>query len=241
MNPYYSDDYATIYHGDCREVLPTLGRFDLLLTDPPYGAYTHKQAKSNRDKGHGNTAIDLPAIDFPAIDFPAIAELFAEFSEHCVRWCVSFMDYRHVADIERKGIPGWEYVRFGVWVKTNPMPQISADRPAHGWDAICYLHRAGVRKRWNGGGAHGNHVGPIPPGNGHPTQKPVDFMRKTVERFTDAPGDSVLDPFMGSGATLLAAKEVGRNAVGVELSERYCEIAARRLQQGVLPLFEGGS
>jgi site-specific DNA-methyltransferase (adenine-specific) len=71
----------------------------------------------------------------------------------------------------------------------------------------------------------------------HPCPKPVTFMRWVVERCT-ASADTVLDPFMGSGTTLRAAKDLGRRAIGIEIEERYCEIAARRLAQEVLPLVE---
>ena len=230
MTPYYQDGAVTIYHGDCREIVPTLGRFACVITDPPFSDSTHSNAKSNRGKGHGNVAIDFPAIDFPAID-----ATLAMLADHCERWLISSMDWRHIAAVSQEPPVGWEFVRFGVWVKTNPMPQISADRPAQGWEGIAYMHRAGVRKVWSGGGCHGNWIGALVTNGDHPTGKPLAMIQQWVERFTE-PGDAILDPFAGSGTTGRAAKDLGRKAVLIEREERYCEIAARRMSQEVLAL-----
>ena len=223
--PYYQDDAVTIWHGDCREIVPTLGRFDCVITDPPFSQNTHANAKSNRGKGHGNRAID----------FAAIESLLLTLAEHCDRWMIANMDWRHIAEIERVPVAGWEFVRFGVWVKTNPMPQISADRPANGWDGIAYMHREGVRKTWHGGGCHGNWIGALVTDGNHPTGKPIEMVRTWVQRFVNE-GATILDPFAGSGTTGRAAKDLGRKAVLIEREERYCEIAARRMQQEVLAL-----
>lgn len=228
MRPYYQDDSCTIYHGDCREILPQLPKVDLVLTDPPFSEYTHKHAKSNRGRGHGNKAIDFKAIDFEAIDFEAICGVFGSIK--CSGWLVAFMDWRHIAELSRNCPEHWEFVRFGVWVKTNPMPQISADRPANGWDGICYLYPSGERKRWNGGGHHGNWVGPLVTDGLHPTAKPLALISTLIRRHSDS-GSAILDPFMGSGTTLVAAKQLGRRATGIELEEKYCEIAVKRLRQ----------
>ena len=84
---------------------------------------------------------------------------------------------------------------------------------------------------------HGNYVLPVKQGEGHPTSKPLAMVADWVEKFT-LPGDLVLDPFAGGGTTLRAAADLGRKAIGVELDEAYCEIAARRLSQGVLDFGE---
>lgn len=123
----------------------------------------------------------------------------------------------------------------GVWVKTNPTPQITGDRPGQGWESIAYLHKTPGRSNWNGGGCHGNYVLPTAPPGLHPTAKPLPMLRDMARKFTN-PGDIVLDPFAGSGTTLRAAVDEGRRAIGVELEERYCEIIAQRLSQGALDL-----
>ena len=226
-----------LYLGDCLDFMRTLpaGSVDAVVTDPPFGKTTHANAKSNRNKGYGNTA-----IDFAAIDFAAIVDLLRECGRVTRAWFVSSMEWRHVAALEHCGeVEGWEFVRFGVWVKTNPMPQISADRPANGWEAIAYLHRADKRKSWNGGGSHGNWIGPVVTNGDHPTGKPIEMVRQWVERFTN-PGATVLDPFMGSGTTGVACVQTGRNFIGCDIHPGYFAIAERRIaneqQQLRLPI-----
>jgi site-specific DNA-methyltransferase (adenine-specific) len=120
-----------------------------------------------------------------------------------------------------------------VWVKTNPMPSLTGDRPGMGWEAMVYLHRDDVPSSWNGGGKCANYVGPTSQGSGHPTQKPEPLIRSWVLNFTN-PGDVILDPFAGSGTTLRMAKDEGRRAVGYESREEFCELTANRLTQEVL-------
>jgi len=212
----------------------------MVLTDPPFSAAPHNNAKSNRGDITARKAIDFAAIDFAAIDFADLRAVVAKCGELCHGWLVSFMDWRHIAQFELDTPAPWQFMRFGVWVKTNPMPQLSADRPANGWDGIVYLRHATAKPGWHGGGKHGNWVGPVVKNGDHPTGKPIQLVRQLVERFT-MPGDVVLDPFMGSGTSLLAAKEAGRQAIGIELEERYCEIAAKRLSQGVFNFEEAST
>ena len=121
-------------------------------------------------------------------------------------------------------------MRFGVWIKTNPMPQISADRPSQGWEGIVYMHStSGKKKRWNGGGQHGNYIGPVITDGAHPTGKPVPLFTGFVERFTDR-GDIILDPFMGSGTTGVAAIQMGRKFIGIEREPKYFDIACKRIE-----------
>jgi len=140
---------ATLYLGDCMDILPTLDKVDAVITDPPYGEITHSNAKSNRGKGYGNTTIDFSSITADELDL-----VLTECGKHCDRWFVSTMEWRHIARFEGNPPSGWEFVRFGVWVKTNPMPQISADRPAQGWEGIAYMHSTAKQK--NNGMVAGN-------------------------------------------------------------------------------------
>ena len=215
---------AVLYLGDCLEILPTLDMVDAIMTDPPFSSHTHDNAKSNRDRGHGNVQ-----IDFAAIDFAAIRTILTMLGEKCSRWMIATMDWRHIAEVAKTPPEAWEFVRFGVWVKTNPMPQISADRPANGWDGIIYLHKAGIKKTWNGGGNHGNWTGPIITEGDHPTPKPIGMLNSWVQRFTDN-GNTVMDPFMGSGTTGAACMSQGRRFVGIEIDPKYYEIACERIE-----------
>lgn len=228
MSIYYEDDHVTLYHGDSLALLDRLPTSDAIITDPPYSDNTHSNAKSNKGKGYPTKAINFAALDDPR-------ELFALLAPKTRRWIVSNLDYKHAFLLDNDPPEALRVLRVGVWVKTNPMPQISADRPATGWEAIAYMHREDVNPHWNGGGKAGNYTLPLAQQTGHPTAKPLSMVADWVRLFTE-PGDLVLDPFAGSGTTLRAAKDEGRKAIGVELEERYCEIAAQRLSQDVLDL-----
>lgn len=217
---------ATLYLGDCRDILPTLPKVDAVITDPPYGETTHANAKSNRDKGHGNKA-----IDFDAVTAEDLSCVFSLCSSACDRWFVATMEWRHIAQFDLNPPNGWELVRFGVWVKTNPMPQISADRPAQGWEGIAYMHStSGNKKSWNGGGQHGNYIGPVVTDGAHPTGKPLQLFAGFVEKFTQV-RETILDPFMGSGTTGVAAIQMGRKFIGIEREPKYFDIACKRIEQ----------
>ena len=208
---------ASVMHGE---------QAALCLTDPPFSSVTHKQAKSNRGtRGYGGVA-----IDFPPIDFPAVRQAFASFKQFCNGWLISFLDHRHIVSLEEDPPSGWEFIRFGVWLKSNPMPQINADRPAHGWDGIAYLRDENTKPRWSGGGCHGNWYGPVVTNGDHPTAKPIEFISLTAERFTSA-GDVLFDPFGGSGTTLLAAEQLGRRCYGMEISPRYAAVILERMTE----------
>ena len=238
---YYSDDSVILVHGDCREVLAGMGdaSVDAVMTDPPYTERTHAGARSNSssatDRGRVLSGNDAA---FAAITDADLAERLAECGRISRGWVIATLAYQHAFAFDMAPPVGLRCLRIGVWVKSNPMPQISGDRPAQGWEAIAYLHRDDTKPQWSGGGKAGNYVAPVQQGQGHPTVKPMSMLTDWVAKFTH-PGDVILDPFAGSGTTLRAAKDDGRRAIGVELEERYCEIAAKRLAQDAFD-FGGG-
>ena len=224
MKPVIIGD-ATLYLGDCMDILPTLGKVDAVITDPPYSDSTHNNAKSNAGGGGG-----AKAIDFKAIDFKAIELLLDSCEALCDGWVIANMDWRHIAQLEFQKHNFYELIRFGVWVKTNPMPQISADRPANGWDGIAYIYPRNKKKTWFGGGCHGNWSGPVITNGDHPTGKPVGMVSSWVTRFTER-NQTILDPFMGSGTTGVAAIQLGRKFIGIEREPKYFDIACQRIEQ----------
>jgi len=227
MSLYYEDAYISLHLANSFEVMAKLDdlTIDCVITDPPYSERTHSNAKSNKGKGHGNTT-----IDFSSFSDEDLFRAYDEMARLTKSWIVSTIDYNHAFRFETEPPSGMAQKRIGVWVKNNPMPQISADRPAQGWEAISYLHRLDVKCAWNGGGSHGNYVSNLASPTGHPTPKPLKMVSNFVERFTNA-NDLILDPFAGGGTTLLAARNLGRRAIGVEIDEAYCELIAKRLSQ----------
>jgi len=126
VEPFYSEDGIQLFHGDCREVLPLLGRPDLILTDPPYGERTHAGMRN----GHGENS-----INFDSMTADELCVIFALNPPK--RWLISSIDWRVAAELEAEPPVGLEFVRLGVWVKRNPMPQLTGDRPAMGWEGIA--------------------------------------------------------------------------------------------------------
>ena len=204
MKPYYDCDGITIYHGDCREVLPTLPKFDLLLTDPPYGIdaanMTMGKGQSSKPKrlrfGKSDWDADRPCLEF----IEGVTELV------CVWGGNYFTDV----------LPPTNH--WLVWHKKNDDRSFSECEFA--WTNFGKQARH-FAWSWLHGGEE----------KIHPTQKPLALMRWCISFAPDA--KTILDPFMGSGTTLVAAKREGRKAVGIELEERYCEAAVKRLQQSV--------
>ncbi len=236
LKPYYEDDLVTLYHGDCREILPSVGPVDVVVTDPPYG----------------DTSLpwDEPVKGWlQLVDAPQV-------------WCFGSLRFflEHGADFRE----GWRYGQEIVWEKHNgsgfrsdrfkrvhelavhwyrgewqrlylAVPVVSdqrrirATRRANGtphtgdigastYDSTMRLMRSVLKVR----SEHGRAV--------HPTQKPVGIVRPLVE-YSCPPGGIVLDPFAGSGTTLIAARELGRRAIGAEVNEDYCRAAVDRLGQ----------
>lgn len=175
----------------------------------------------------------LAAGDIGFID-EMIDPLSLEFARVVKRWALVFSDaetiHRWRQQLEGAGM---RYVRTGAWVKDDPMPQFSGDRPAVGFEPCTITHAQGPM-RWNGGGHPATwRYGTVKTNRpDHPCPKPLPLMRELIELFTD-PGETILDPFAGSGTTLVAAKQLGRRAIGIELSEEYCRVAVDRLTVGL--------
>ncbi|SLJ67508.1 DNA modification methylase [Mycobacteroides abscessus subsp. abscessus] len=248
LSPYYQDSSITLYHGDWRDVLPHLDSVDVTITDPPYSARVHSVVRSRemgrRDRGAGGAAsARVVDLGFSCLTDEERLTVAKEFGRLTKRWVLTFSDIESIhswrADMQAAGL---QYVRTGAWVRENGAPQFSGDRPAEGFEAITICHRPG-RKRWNGGGRRAVWSVPVVIDRGHngarlhPTQKPDALMRSLVELFSE-PGETILDPYAGSGSTLVAANYLGRKAIGVEKNELYCERTVTRLQQLVLAFSE---
>ena len=206
--PYYERDGITIYCGDCRDILPLLGPVDLVLTDPPSGiSYRHGSRK-------GGLLLGFDEATITGDDMPFDPSLLVDH-QRVVMWGAN-----HYAD-RLSASKGWL-----VWDKRVGIPPNDQSDCEMAW--TNFLTRAHLFSRyWNGGGINEERW--------HPSQKPIALMRWCIELAGDGI-ETILDPFMGSGTTLRAAKDLGRRAVGIEIEEKYVEIAIKRLAQEVMPL-----
>lgn len=211
MTPYYEQDGITIYHGDCRDILPTLEpkSIAVVLTDPPYGINHPTDYASRRRGGITDCRHDYPPVC--GDDQPFDPSTLLQWP--CILWGANY----YADKLPPKS--GWL-----VWDKERPDDLDQATCELAWSDFVKGVRR--FRYLWNGCLRHGDDV------LVHPTQKPIALMQWCLRLRWTPPG-MVLDPYMGSGPVLVAAKLDGRKAIGVEIEERYCEIAARRLAQRV--------
>lgn len=244
MTPYFERDGIQIFLGDCLDVLPTLGPVDHVITDPPYEAEAHtlqrrtKETFASQADGEDRRPATVKAISFNPITTDVRMAVSAEFGRLAKRWVLAFCQAEAVGDWRGALVcGGLTWRRSCVWVKPDGQPQLSGDRPGMGYESIACAHAVG-RSRWNGGGKLGvftfaTKSDPDSERTGHDTQKPIKLMRELVSLFTD-PGETILDPFAGSGTTGRAALDLGRKAILIEREERWCEVAAKRMAQAVL-------
>lgn len=211
-----------LHLGDCREILPKLDMADCVITDPPYDEFTHRGAlhKTEKDREFG-------------IEFAALSNLnfVRPLMEQTRYWVLFFCGLEMLGKYQDQAPD--KYVRGMIWDRISNAPQISGDRPAQGGEGIAVFH--GVRKNmeWNGGGKAGIFRHMVERGQKeHPTQKPLRLIRELLGLFSDE-GQTVLDPFMGSGTTGVAAVQMGRKFVGVEVDPRYFDIACRRVSEAM--------
>lgn len=213
MNPYYEHAGITIYHGDCREILPQLPAVDAVITDPPYGINRDGQKQSTGSHG-GRKAYDFLGWDSRRPD-GEVFQLILSRTMHAIIW-----GGQYFADL----LPATE--RWLVWDKGQRIHQSDGE--------LAWTSMEGALRIWEL-----NRVALMLEGAEHPTQKPVDLMQWCIGFFPDA--QTILDPFMGSGTTLVAAKNLRRKAIGIELEKRYVEIAIKRLEQEVFDLDAQGT
>ena len=230
---------VSLYLGDCRTVLPTLARVNHVITDPPFEAEAHTLQRRALGRGQedGRRDIVSAALPFDPIDDAARTAVSAQMARLARGWILVFCQAEAVA-MWRASLEagGAKYRRAMVWVKPDGMPQFSGDRPGMGYESIVSAWAGDGGSTWNGGGRHG--VFTIPKhdaGNGHggaanphPTTKPLRLMSELVALFT-GPGDTILDPFMGSGSTGVAAVKAGRCFAGIERRPDYFEVALARV------------
>ena len=228
MKPYYRNDSITLYLGDCRDQLLDLPSHsvDLLLTDPPYGmAYEAKGKNAGGIRGDGSRqGVRVLRQALSAASRALAPDAHAYVFCHWESW-PDFFDAT-ASHLRVKGALVWWKAQGGM----------GDTRGAYAPDYEVVLHASGAKRRPLAGKRQGAVLAGYPPvphqQRTHPTEKPVPLLAHLVTKSC-LEGGMVLDPFAGTGATLVAAQQLGRRAVGVELEERYCEVAARRLEQAL--------
>ena len=224
VKPYYEDSAVTIYHGDCREILPTT-LANVVVTDPPYGINlgSHAAAKDGRDHLLRKQAY-LSYDDTPESFRENIVPRIVKSLECCQGNGIVFCSGSSICHLPRPSCVG------GVFIPA------AVGRTSWGFTNLSVCAMYGVSPHTSSGcRATAIISNETAQPNGHPVPKPMGWMLWAVS-LASLPHDTVLDPFCGSGTTLRAAKDLGRKAIGIEIEERYCEIAARRCAQEVLSL-----
>jgi site-specific DNA-methyltransferase (adenine-specific) len=231
VTPYYADDSVTLYHGDCREVLAWL-EADVVVTDPPYGqAYRSRAQKgwstynptqtvtNDEDTTVRDAAIALWGDARPAVVFGTWRVPKPQGVRGTLIW-----DKGDVPGMGSMYLP-WGTSHEEIYLLGQSLKE------GIGWQRAGGRSGSIIRDTTCMGNPHG-----LVAQTGHPTPKPLSLMEALIRQV---PTGVIADPFAGSGSTLVAAKHLGRRAIGVELEERYCEIAAKRLCQDTL--FGGAS
>ncbi len=205
LRPYYQDAHCTIYHGDCREILPQLGTFDLLLTDPPYGIGEKMRGGFDGEWSRGG---EREWSTPPEWDMQ-LATRVVDMTQHAKASVIWGGNYYPLPPMR-------------CWLSWDKMQEHSSGHFELAWTTLDKPTRVFRMCRAQ---AYGN-------GKVHPTQKPVGLIQWCLGLVPDA--QTIIDPFAGSCTTGVAAKLEGRHATLIEISEKYCEIGAERLRQGVL-------
>jgi len=209
---YYQDEWVTIYHADCRDILPELPKVDLVLTDPPYGI--------NLDLSW------LEGVNKKRLPSKSIDKIIGDDGSLDLDWVFNYPKWV---------LFGFPYVfsaKATGWLVWDKQPGLmDADRtittPVEMALTNCWKGFRMVRCMWAG----------YMRDNGekrfaHPTQKPQKVISYCINKASEV-DDTILDPFLGSGTTAYCAKKLNRKCIGIEIEEKYCEIAARRCSQGV--------
>lgn len=247
--PYHEQDGVVIYHGDCRELMGVADGVDVTITDPPYGRTT-------------SFAWDVWVDGWPALVPGRVLWCFGSMRMFLDRRD-DFTTWNFGQDLvwEKHNGSSFHADRFRrvhesvvQWFR-GPWSELRHEVPTTPDVVRRTIKRAKRRP------AHMGHIDTVPHDSvdggprlmttvlqvaschgyaEHPTQKPLGMLTPLIE-YSTAPGDVVFDPFAGSGSTLVAARNDGRRAIGIEADERYCEIAAKRLAQGVFMLGNGAS
>jgi site-specific DNA-methyltransferase (adenine-specific) len=216
LTPYYEEDGITIYLGDSRKILPQMPSVSAIITDPPYGIGWAR-----------GTWTENPA------EYPGFIRWLVACCNKLVPngWVFIFQAMPNTGHFSE-----WFPEGFRLYAACKNFAQTRPTGICHAWDPVVFWKNGIVIRNADATNRDyhvGNVAGVFRDGNDHPCPKPLDTMQHIVS-IASLQDMRILDPFMGSGTTLVAAKMLGREAIGIEISQTYCDIAIERLRQGVL-------
>ena len=219
--------------GDCLEVMPALGAVDHVISDPPYEQAMHdlhNSAEFRRIDGGS----ERKHFTFSGID-EIRPKLLDCIDAQCAGWFLAFCTAEGVG-AWRSEIWGKRTTKFKttcIWVKPDCTPKLNGQGPAVGYEPFITTWAGKGHAKWNAGGKRGvykHNVNPPDRQGEHPTEKPWRLFCEILTDFTN-PGQTILDPFMGSGTTLVACAKLGRKGIGIEIDPDYFEIACKRVEE----------
>lgn len=220
--------------GDCLEVMEFLDSVDHVITDPPYeDEYQETKAKIKRTDGRkmaGDTFSD-------ALGFLGISTIRGQLCEKVSKinngWFIGFCIAEGVRPW-RDSLQqvGFKYDTALAWIKPDAMPRFNGQGAARGFECAVTSWCGKGHRKWNAGGKRGvyTHCVNTDRQGEHPTEKPLPLMVEILKDFT-RPGETILDPFMGSGTTGVACVKLQRKFIGIELNEKYFDLSCRRIEE----------
>jgi site-specific DNA-methyltransferase (adenine-specific) len=223
--------------GDCLAIASGLDRVSHVISDPPYEESLHAAKGKNRRHIRTDNSTELRAINFTSVDAirPGIVKLCESLSSG---WSILFCTIEGAGRWADAINPSaLKYKRACVWVKPDAAPQFNGQGPAQGCEVFIAAWAGKGFARWNAGGKKGVYKGVYSHCTNnrsrhgiHPTEKPVSLMCEILNDFTNT-GDTILDPFMGSGTTGVACVKTGRKFVGIESNPAYFRVACERIRK----------
>jgi len=226
MKPYYEDSHVTIYHGDCREILPNLNKVDLVLTDPPYFLPIQSYVRTRKNSYQKRMLGDLSVLKgYFKLVFDDLEEVLNENGTYYV-----FCDAKSYPIFWQVMFPLCRNVRLLIWDK---LISYNGYTWRHQHELIAWGELDKTNRIPTGDGDIIKCRGVLQANRSHPAEKPVEIVEKLINKHHTG---IVLDPFLGSGTIAIATKKLGRKCIGIEIEEKYCEIAANRCRQMVMDL-----
>lgn len=220
---------ATLYLGDCLEVMQGMQTVDHVISDPPYEDELHKAIGRIR-RNDGQVMIESLGFDGINASRSSVTQAVVTIS---AGWVILFTLAEGVRawrdDLQAVGA---KYDTCLAWVKPDAAPRFNGQGAARGFECAVTAWCGKGYRSWNGGGKRGVFIHNVNTNRHgeHPTEKPVPLMSELVGLYTKE-GQTVLDPFMGSGTTGISCSKLGRSFVGIEVNPTYFDIACRRIEQ----------